>query len=142
MSGQIWFDENKIRKNREILLETGFSDLSFNVLDSYFCFSSCIFCCQQDITFVFTLLLSYEHWPFLLLLLLLWLSLSLLLLLLSILDLPFADEPVVLVVGVVLCIPPVVGISDWWIFSFSFYISLEIKAFLYSKKWIIRLNDF
>merc|ERR1711953_1582452 len=33
-----------------------------------------------------------------------WL-LYLLLLLLSILDLPFADEPVVLVVGVVLCIP-------------------------------------
>ena len=35
-----------------------------------------------------------------------------------------ADEPVVLVVGVVLCIPPVVEISDWWIFSFSFSIPL------------------
>ena len=68
--------------------------------------------------------------------------LLLFLLLLSILDLPFADEPVVLVVGVVLCIPPVVEISDWWIFSFSFSIPLEIEAFLYSKQWIIRLKNF
>merc|ERR1719205_445860 len=44
---------------------------------------------------------------YLLSLLFMWLLylLLLLLMLLSILDLPFADEPVVLVVGVVLCIP-------------------------------------
>ena len=28
MWGQIWFDENKTEKKREVLLETGFLDLS------------------------------------------------------------------------------------------------------------------